>query len=265
MAEVAQHISKSIQRSRYLFFNMDIEMQNQQDGARDTPPSGMWIYHTPKADEHAVAGGLVAPDAPRRRGGITGEDTSLEASYEHTGEVFEYVISFKDGYVTLKVRECDGCLKLSHRDWVEFYTCVAPEFGTIGWSEGPYVSQWVSDTGEAVYRIEAVRVPKTKWNFMCFGQCDDAALFLNHKDKYILDRRPNSDTIVTSNRWFETVFYIQWCDWNRIHGIFREIDLVAARYQRTQACAALKKQLFIPICGDELPSDNGDGECVAKL
>ena len=140
-----------------------------------------------------------------------------DVTFTHEGENgFEYVISYKDGYVLLKAKDCDDGLRLSTHDWMRFCSIVCPEID-VGRAD---ITQWVAAFGSELYRMETNCSDKENNDFIFFKRCVEE----------FEDLHPKVLVNGLNERCHETVFITQWCDWPSIRKIFEEIDNVVEKF-----------------------------------
>ena len=247
----------------------------EMDTVENQPPMGMSSQCTPESAHASSAERVSLINAPiKRLRPVSGARPSCtESRYRHKGKNgFEYVISFGSGCVLLKAKDCDGVVHMCTEDWLHFREHVTPELDVVGWSEPPAVTQWCGVSGSVLYRMESTLCTT---NFIFFKRCVEPGAVLGGCDPFSITRHPRFDGYAASGRWFETVFFIQRCDWPAIRSIFEKIDRVVKKYPTTPTvwypytpripgdADDVKKQLFLSNDNKVGASDHSDVEMVS--
>lgn len=247
----------------------------EMDPIENQSPMGMSSHCTPESTHAFSAERVSLINAPiKRLRPVSGaRPPCTESTYGHKGKNgFEYVISFGGGCVLLKAKDCDGVVHMCTEDWLHFRENVTPELDVVGWREAPAVTQWCGVSGSVLYRMEST---KCTTNFIFFKRCVEPGAVLGGCDPFSITRHPRFDGYAASDRWFETVFFIQRCDWPAIRSIFEKIDRVVKKYPTTPTvwypdtprspsdADDVKKQLFLSNDNKVGASDHSDVEMVS--
>jgi len=154
-------------------------------------------------------------------------------SVEHVG-VYGYVyqVSYDNGSVGLvsknigRTRSSDYemSMVLSVSDWLQFPSVVASLFDPGHVQGCVTTAHWYSESGAQIYHVDVGEPPRSPVRFLFVNSC------INREHMRVC-RGGSWDGQQSSpigrreyNEWFPTAYFVQWCDWQAVQGLFSQVD-----------------------------------------
>lgn len=158
---------------------------------------------------------------------------------EHLG-VYGYVykVTYANGTVGLmsthmgRTRSQDYAkgMLLSVSDWRQCRTVIGGSFEPDNPSDSMTTAHWYSETGAQIYHIDTGCLPRSPLGFLLVSSC------LNRE--YMMVCRG-----LTGYGLFQTTFFVQWCDWQAMQGLFSQVDNAIRADRVYETYGALRKRL----------------------
>ncbi|CAL8339653.1 unnamed protein product [Boreogadus saida] len=221
-------------------------------------PEGTFGFSTPVSNYVNRHGDTALLNAPlKRMRPVSGlRDRSAGESFTHIGEYgLEYVISWVDGCIILKAKDCATEWRLSVHEWEFFLENLCPMLDGVRdtWHAGTHVFQWTFQYESRIHRMDANYHTKRPQEFIFFRRCVDTDEIPRCYDMHCIGSSPLCNSVLKAADYFDNVFFIQWADLSALRGIFAEIDsVVKAREEpRSTTVDGYRMRLFDSIGVDE--------------
>ncbi|CAL8275707.1 unnamed protein product [Arctogadus glacialis] len=216
---------------------MDSSASSIED-AESQVSEGTSIFSTPVANYGNRYGDAALLNAPlKRTRPVSGlRDRSAGDSFTHIGEYgLEYVISWVDGGVILKVKDCATEWRLNVHEWGFFFENLCPMLDGVrgNWHAGTHVFQWTFQYESRIHRMDANYNTKRPQEFIFFRRCVDTDELPQCYDMHCIGSSPLRTSVLKPADYFDNVFFIQWADLSALRAIFAEIDTLAKTNEET--------------------------------
>ncbi|KAM3619860.1 uncharacterized protein V6R79_014754 [Siganus canaliculatus] len=205
----------------------------------------------------------------RRACGLTrGIAPEFNSEYEGVNG-YVYTVKYHDGHVTLCVKsvseEQGFNADLSVKDWKLFRTVACRDLDHPGFPEVLYVSQWSSGSGPEMYRIEADRFLRLSDDFIFLSVCEDREPMIASRGQEEWKLQPYPLTNQEYDAHFKTSFFIQWCDWGYLQGVFSKVDDAIKRDRVARSYESIRKRLDFGHLSIDKPSTVLPALCRPKI
>ena len=218
---------------------------------------GMSGFSTPVSNYVDRGGDEALLNAPlKKTRPVPGlRDRTAGDSFTHVGEYgLEYVISWVDGWIILKVKDCATEWRLNVHEWNFFFEILCPMLdGVRGtWHVGTHVFQWTFQHESRLHRMDANHHTKRPQEFIFFRRSVDTDELPQCYDMHCIGSSPLCNSALKAADYFDNVFFIQWADLSTLRGIFAEIDsLVKTNEEPGHTSDEYRMRLFEPTEADE--------------
>jgi len=132
---------------------------------------------------------------------------------------------------------------LSVSDWRQCRSVIGGSFEPGNPSDSMTTAHWYSETGTQIYHIDTGHLPRSPLGFLFVSRCMNREHMLVCRG--VTGYGPTTHQFNSSeyDKWFKTTFFVQWCDWQAMQGLFSQVDNAIRADRVYETYGTLRKRL----------------------